>query len=90
MRNSVTPCQGASDKKEEIKGVEPSPSIMTGRGGNHLNTLTHDAYNPMNRNQDFSPDTPREMNLLHFSPETPQEMNNSDFPHDATTQGALE
>jgi hypothetical protein len=42
----------------------------------------------MTRNQDFSPETPQEMNILDFSPETPQEMNNSDFPPDFTTQGA--
>ena len=88
MGKSVTPCQGAGDKKEETKGVEPSPSILTDRGGNHLNNLTHDAYNPMTRNKDFSPETPQEMNMLDFSPETPQGMSNSDFPPGVTTQGA--
>jgi hypothetical protein len=85
--NSVTPCQGAGDKKEETKGVEPSPSILTDRGGNHLDTLTHDTHNPMTLNQDFSPETPQGINildpspvtphgkiLLDFSPETPQEI----------------
>ncbi len=51
LENSVTPCKGAGDKKEETKGVEPSPSILTDRGGNHLDTLTHDSGNPMTRDQ---------------------------------------
>ena len=79
MENSATPCQSAGDKKEETKGVEPSPPILTGRGGNHLNTMTRDAHNPMTRNQNFSPETPQGINILDLSPVTPQGMNNSDY-----------
>jgi hypothetical protein len=92
VRNNVSPYQGAGDKKELTKGVEPSPYTMTNQGGNHLNTVTHDSHKPKALNQNFSPETPHGTNKLDPSPVTPHGKEFSpETPHgrkNVTAQGA--